>query len=605
LLKSPQVKRVARRQVTRSKTRGHITIIGGGISGLYAALRYLELGYEVTLYEAQTRLGGRLLSVHIPGIGTALEAGAMRYTTKDELLMALIDELKLETVEFQIPTGYYLRETQVPVSTVPDHPNSGRTTIDGKPVTVLPYIFREDSRHLPMNPEGLISAAMVRFMKQLQFPDMGQDDATNLARRLAGLNEVAPDWDQFSKGDWKDISKYGIRKDASGVVRGETPLHDMGLQNMIGQFLGGAAEKFVVGSIGYDTVPSNWNLAAALEWFAQDFSRDTRYRMIVGGFGRLIDELEKRVVKEGGKILTSHQLVALSPLTTGRTQQWRLTFAAGKNREQRDVIASQVILALPPGPIEKLSVDAPRWDEFKLNVLGTVEKRKLLKGFLVYPRSWWEGQKMPGDSTARLFTDGHLRSIYYYGPEWLRDHSETPTLCNPDWAVIMVYTDGEHVDYFTPAMKGQPWLHADMQSDACGANLVQREKINKVLQARGASGRMVLKIHELLAEIHGIPVSSISMPLFAFYADWAGDPFEASGWHTWKCGVQPRPVARRMLDPLGTGNLSAINESHSPGQGWCEGSLRTAEYNVLAHHGLATASWVGMPAEDFREYVSP
>src|SRR3981081_374851 len=39
-----------------------IAIIGGGVAGLYCAYRLLDRGYEVTLYEATSRLGGRIFT---------------------------------------------------------------------------------------------------------------------------------------------------------------------------------------------------------------------------------------------------------------------------------------------------------------------------------------------------------------------------------------------------------------------------------------------------------------------------------------------------------------------------------------------------------------
>src|SRR5215208_3707447 len=36
-----------------------VTVVGGGLAGMVTALRLLERGYEVSLYESDTRLGGK------------------------------------------------------------------------------------------------------------------------------------------------------------------------------------------------------------------------------------------------------------------------------------------------------------------------------------------------------------------------------------------------------------------------------------------------------------------------------------------------------------------------------------------------------------------
>lgn len=62
--------------------RKHVGIVGGGISGLYAALLLQREGHEVTLYEASNRLGGRIYTHRFEPLAAHediyFEAGAMR-----------------------------------------------------------------------------------------------------------------------------------------------------------------------------------------------------------------------------------------------------------------------------------------------------------------------------------------------------------------------------------------------------------------------------------------------------------------------------------------------------------------------------------------------
>ncbi|KNG86321.1 putative flavin-containing amine oxidase [Aspergillus nomiae NRRL 13137] len=60
----------------------HVGVVGGGISGLYSALLLIQQGFQVTLFEATNRLGGRIYTYHFPpstlNDDPYFEAGAMR-----------------------------------------------------------------------------------------------------------------------------------------------------------------------------------------------------------------------------------------------------------------------------------------------------------------------------------------------------------------------------------------------------------------------------------------------------------------------------------------------------------------------------------------------
>src|SRR5882757_2008381 len=112
-----------------------IAIAGGGIAGLYAAYRLRQawehdesagkLGDKLGLKDKNTlrvvileqdpiELGGRVCSVHLPfPKGSVIaDVGAMRFTTRQELLRKLLNELKVDTVPFDgegFSTRYFLR----------------------------------------------------------------------------------------------------------------------------------------------------------------------------------------------------------------------------------------------------------------------------------------------------------------------------------------------------------------------------------------------------------------------------------------------------------------------------------------------------------------
>ena len=53
--------------------RRQVIVIGGGLSGLYAALHLKEAGRSVAVLEARDRVGGLTLSPHSPTLGRRVD----------------------------------------------------------------------------------------------------------------------------------------------------------------------------------------------------------------------------------------------------------------------------------------------------------------------------------------------------------------------------------------------------------------------------------------------------------------------------------------------------------------------------------------------------
>ena len=91
--------------------RKRIAIIGGGIAGLVSAYELSQLNHQVTLLEADSRLGGRI-KTHYFNDGTYGELGAMRIPASHGCTLHYIDKFKLPKRPFVSynPAGfYYLR----------------------------------------------------------------------------------------------------------------------------------------------------------------------------------------------------------------------------------------------------------------------------------------------------------------------------------------------------------------------------------------------------------------------------------------------------------------------------------------------------------------
>ncbi|MFM9106719.1 MAG: NAD(P)/FAD-dependent oxidoreductase [Chloroflexota bacterium] len=87
--------------------RARIGIIGGGMAGLTAALRFAQAGHEVTLWERSPRLGGQAIA--FPVAGGDLEYFYHHLFQSDRDIVALIEELGIGDRLVWLPSnvGYF------------------------------------------------------------------------------------------------------------------------------------------------------------------------------------------------------------------------------------------------------------------------------------------------------------------------------------------------------------------------------------------------------------------------------------------------------------------------------------------------------------------
>lgn len=88
---------------------GKVIVIGAGLAGLVAAYELSKLDHDVTVLEAQARVGGRVLTIRDFGEGIYGEAGAARIPGHHDLTLKYINEFGLEMVPFYPSAEQFMR----------------------------------------------------------------------------------------------------------------------------------------------------------------------------------------------------------------------------------------------------------------------------------------------------------------------------------------------------------------------------------------------------------------------------------------------------------------------------------------------------------------
>ena len=558
-----------------------VAVVGGGIAGLYATyrlLRHSKSQFEIQLFDSDRRLGGRIRSQEIPGIPFRAELGAMRFPTRHHLLVSLIEHLGIKTAKFDVGSSrLYVRGRHLTLTELVDgYCHECRAGI--------PYSLKDHERG--KSPGDLVKHAIAEFLKDLTFSHADAATAYNLRTRVReeGVDCIAKHWRKI-----REVGRY------HGI-----PLHNIGFWNLLQHYLSNEAFEYIHVALGLDSVLGNWSVAVAIPWFLADFGLDT-YQMIPGGTERLVDKLEDKISQDC-TIRKERSVVAIHREGDG----WKLRHK-GKEGEPEEDVFDFVVLAVSRHALEKLGVNGcaewpPHW-------LKQVRSHRLFKLFLLYEDAWWKG--VFESDTGRISTDIPLRQIFYFGPEWMKEHGYPTGLQAPEgtqhWGLIMASYSDEHSASFwhSPDL---PFETDAAQEEYYGAPYYREplgrsaEEDKKLLRAIAddlrARERTVRKVQKLLQEIHDD--IDIPDPVIGVFKDWGDVPF-SGGWHTWEIGTTPwrLPDRHKVAD-----GLFVCGEAYSDEQGWIEGALKSVEL-FLATLGVAAPKWWDGSEEDLIDYITP
>jgi monoamine oxidase len=532
-----------------------VAIVGGGVSGIYAAWRLLTTGGKerVAVFEADNHIGGRLLSVTPPGIpNMKAELGGMRILPAVQpLIKTLIHQLnaeagaadRIETYPFPVDQpeniaylrGIYLRlkEFQTP--------------------SRVPY-------HLDFLEAGKTAGALVVDAIGQLIPGITDKDLTDAQRR-----EMA----RTAKFD--------------GV-----PLYKQGFWQALMRVMSGEAYQLAIAAGGYQSTLTSWNAADAIPWYLSDFGVAPKYEGFRRGFQQVPLTLQARVEKAGGRVQCNARITGFDY----RDGLITLHFAQGPS-----VTAKALILAMPRRALELIQPQSQVLQQEAVQTLiRSVTPRPLFKIFTTYAHPWWLAA---GVEAGRTTTDLPVRQTYY----WPKDDGQP---AKQGRAMLMAsYDDGLNIgfwDSFRPK-RGVAWLQEGVSSPSAdrpeqqaaahlGLKMFHNATANQDPEADPwqrylAPEAMVEEIQRQLATIHGLPF--VPKVLDASFRDWGDDPF-GGGWNSWNIGVESWHVKEKILQPDPSAPVYICGEAYSDAQGWVEGALQTADALLKKHfhiHALA------------------
>ena len=222
-------------------------VAGGGMSGLFTAWRLSQQGRSVALFEASDRLGGRLLSVQLPGMDVnRAEIGGMRHTSHHRLVVAAVERFigdeGVEDFDYQSAFSYLRGQRLAPDAGSAD----------------LPYSLNSQER------------AMV---------DEGQH-----------------------------LLEATIRPDLDAALAGDPALVNQGLWTYLLERRSNEGFNFIRDELGYYSILKNWNAADAIGFLGRAFHPDQAFYRLKNGFEALPHAIARDAMREGAEIHLSHRL---------------------------------------------------------------------------------------------------------------------------------------------------------------------------------------------------------------------------------------------------------------------------------------------------------
>ncbi|GAB4304574.1 MAG: hypothetical protein Fur0025_46360 [Oscillatoriaceae cyanobacterium] len=527
-----------------------VAIVGGGVSGAYTGWRLMKSKKfaKVHLYELSDRIGGRLLSVPVPGMPhIQAELGGMFFSEAQAIVWELVKLMQLNVVE----------------GTVEDENN-------------LLYLR---GKHLRF--KDIPNPQQVPYNLQYQEMGMSSDDLYAYAVQsvIPTGKELTPDY--FKSPQWQQIREHW-------QVQGEH-LYNISIWDLLLKVLSSEAYNLCLDTGFFYSDLGTWNAAQAIE-SSMSVPYDQKWFMLEKGYEQLPKTLAAEFEREGGWVHCHHRLTKFQ--YNQSTQLIELQFVDQMGQPQPPVQAKHLVLAMPKRALELLAEQNPdnflfQNPQFVTN-MQTVTGAPAYKLFLGYDYPWWRNV---GVKAGHSSTDLPMRQCYYFGTESEQPGGDP----NNSRSLLLANYPDDRAASFWRSMAYDPQVpekHPAFEGESARTTL-KTSFLNidytPYVEPLVASRNMVQTAQQQLKALHGI--SYIPQPYTAMYLDWTKDPY-GGGWHSWNPHCKPWEIMQQMRHPITGINLYICGEAYSNVQSWVQGALNSAELMLEENFKLDRPEWL-------------
>ncbi|HZF08615.1 MAG TPA: FAD-dependent oxidoreductase [Thermoanaerobaculia bacterium] len=318
-----------------------VIVVGAGLAGLSAAYELTSWGHDVTVLEAQTRAGGRVLTLRSPfSDGLFVDAGAMDFTEAYRQMMRYVKLFNLATTS----------PPRLPLSTI--------LHLRGKRLVIKPGVKSDLPFNLSAEEQKMGIGGMVQ--KYLNSP----------AKELGDPTDPAWDLQRFKKFDQATLADY---------------LKGLGASDEAVELL-----SSIVG-VGY-----GWRTVSALHRMASDFALfnlgSGAQLFLDGGTDRLTDAFAKSL----------RERIYYGTPVTRIVQEGTKVRAVFKQRGEEQTLEADHLICTAPCPVLRRVEFTPALPARKRQIFEQLEYTPVSRIFVQARRRFWVDAGENGNSITDL-----------------------------------------------------------------------------------------------------------------------------------------------------------------------------------------------------------